>query len=81
MGAISKSKKESFETSLKKLEKIVESLESGDLSLEESIKAFEKGTKLSKACEDQLSEARKKIEVLMGDKVEAFPWDEKSDDV
>lgn len=79
--AEAKSKKESFETALKKLEGVVDSLEKGDLSLEESIKAFEKGTKLSKACEDQLGEARKKIEVLMGDKVEAFPWDVTDDDV
>jgi exodeoxyribonuclease VII small subunit len=77
----SKGKKEAFESALKKLEKVVTSLEEGDLSLEESIKAFEQGTKLSKACEEQLNEARKKIEVLMGDKVEHFPWDKEDDDV
>jgi exodeoxyribonuclease VII small subunit len=69
-------KKESFESALEKLEKIVTDLEDGDLSLDQSIKAFEKGSQLSKVCEDQLKGARKKVEVLMGDKVEAFPWEE-----
>jgi exodeoxyribonuclease VII small subunit len=75
----SKSKKDSFESSLKKLEKVVTSLEEGDLSLDESIKAFEHGTKLAKTCEGELNKARKKIEVLMGDKVEPFPWEEEND--
>ncbi|MBI2082840.1 MAG: exodeoxyribonuclease VII small subunit [Deltaproteobacteria bacterium] len=60
-------KAEKFEISLEKLEKIVERLESGELSLEESLKQFEEGMKLSKGCEERLNEAKKKIEVLMKD--------------
>lgn len=60
-------KTEKFEVSLEKLEKIVERLESGDLSLEDSLKQFEEGMRLSKVCEDRLNEAKKKIEVLMKD--------------
>ncbi len=75
-----KAKKENFETALKKLEKIVTDLEEGDLSLERSIKDFEQGSKLAQLCEDQLNAARKKVEVLMGDKVESFPWDEEDDE-
>ena len=45
-----------FETSLKKLEKIVSDLENGDLPLEESIKTFEEGVKLTKHCQNLLFE-------------------------
>ena len=44
-----------FETSLKKLEQIVSDLENGDLPLEESIKTFEEGVKLTKHCQNLLS--------------------------
>lgn len=53
-----------FETSLNNLEKIVAQLESGKLSLEDSIKAFESGVKLVSQCQKLLNEAEKKIEVL-----------------
>ena len=49
-----------FETSLEKLEKIVERLESGKLSLEDSIKSFEEGMKLARSCEESLNEAEKR---------------------
>jgi exodeoxyribonuclease VII small subunit len=65
-------KKESFEVSLAQLEKTVTSLEEGNLTLDEAIKAFEKGSQLSKQCEKRLEEARKKIEVLIGNKIESF---------
>lgn len=54
----------SFETSLNRLEKIVAQLESGKLSLEESIKTFEEGIKLSLSCQRLISDAEKKIEIL-----------------
>jgi exodeoxyribonuclease VII small subunit len=57
----------SFEASLAELEKIVEQLESGDLPLEESLKLFENGVKLSRVCRDRLSAAERRIEVLMKD--------------
>jgi exodeoxyribonuclease VII small subunit len=53
-----------FEEALGRLEKIVEELERGELSLEDSLKKFEEGIKLSQICSRKLSEAEKKIEVL-----------------
>ena len=57
-----------FETALSRLEAAVQSLEKGELSLEESLKVFEEGIRLSKSCMKTLSEAEKKIEVLMARK-------------
>jgi exodeoxyribonuclease VII small subunit len=59
--------KKNFEASLEILEKIVSELESGDLSLEESIKKFEEGMKLSKTCSQILDETEKKIVMLIKD--------------
>lgn len=55
----------SFEKSLEKLEGIVKKLESGELSLEDSIKAFEEGVRLSQNCGKKLDEAEKKVEILL----------------
>ena len=57
-----------FETSLKKLEKIVSDLENGDLPLEESIKTFEEGVKLTKHCQNLLSKAELKMQKLVESK-------------
>ena len=57
-----------FETSLKKLEKIVSDLENGDLPLEESIKTFEDGVKLTKHYQNLLSKAELKIQKLVESK-------------
>jgi exodeoxyribonuclease VII small subunit len=57
-----------FETSLKKLEKIVSDLENGYLPLEESIKTFEEGVKLTKHCQNLLSKAELKIQKLVESK-------------
>lgn len=54
-----------FEESIKELEEIVEKLEKGDASLDESLKLFESGIKLSKACQKMLDNAEKKVSVLM----------------
>ena len=56
-----------FESSLAELEKIVEQLENGDLPLEESLRLFEDGIKLSRECRERLTEAERRIEVLMKD--------------
>jgi exodeoxyribonuclease VII small subunit len=56
-----------FEASLAELEKIVEQLENGDLPLEESLKLFETGVKLSRECRERLTEAERRIEILMKD--------------
>ncbi len=58
------SNKDSFEASLKKLEALVEKLETPDLPLEQSLKLFEEGVKLSRICESKLQEAQGKIEKL-----------------
>lgn len=54
-----------FEESMEKLEKIVADLESGELSLDESVKKFEEGIKLSKKCNEILEETEKKITILV----------------
>jgi len=57
--------KETFEVSFKRLEKIVEELEDGRLSLDESLKKYEEGMRLAKECSKMLQAAQRKIEVLM----------------
>ena len=61
-----------FETSLKKLEKIIEKLEDGEISLEDSVKSFEEGIGLVKECQKQLSQAELKVKKLLdnGDTVD-----------
>ena len=56
-----------FEASLEALEQIVHQLESGDLPLEKSLELFEHGIRLSRECQDRLSQAERRIEVLMRD--------------
>ena len=57
--------KKTFEQSLSQLEKIVQELEAGDLPLEKAIKKFEEGMQLSKFCGQKLTDAEKKISLLM----------------
>lgn len=54
-----------FEKKLKRLEDIVEKMESGDLSLDDSLKLFEEGVKLSRDCQGQLTAAEEKVKVLL----------------
>ena len=60
-------KKQTFESSLKELERIVRRLEDGDSSLEESLKLFEEGVKLARECQERLNQAERRIEVLLKD--------------
>lgn len=55
----------SFEKNMENLEKIVQELENGDLNLDDSIKKFEEGMKISKECNKILENAEKKITVLI----------------
>jgi len=57
----------SFEESLADLEEIVAKLESGDLPLEESLQLFEEGVRLSRTCRERVTQAERRIEVLMRD--------------
>jgi exodeoxyribonuclease VII small subunit len=59
-----KTKKETFESSLKSLEELVRELEGGEKGLEENLELFEKGVTLSKNLTKQLEEAKHKVEVL-----------------
>lgn len=59
-----KEKEMKFEEAMKKLEKIVEELEGGNLSLEDSLKKYEEGVQLSQFCTRKLNEAQKKVEML-----------------
>ncbi len=54
-----------FEDALKKLEDLVEELEKGDLSLDDSLAKYEEGIKLSVICTKKLESAKKKIEILV----------------
>jgi exodeoxyribonuclease VII small subunit len=57
--------KERFEDALNRLEKIVSKLEEGDIPLEESLKLFEEGIRLSRFCNQKLDEAEKRVEILV----------------
>jgi exodeoxyribonuclease VII small subunit len=54
-----------FEDQLAELEKVVDLLEKGDLTLEENVTLFERGVKLSEACKVQLASAESRIQVLL----------------
>ena len=58
-------KEQTFEESLEELENIVDQLERGQLTLDESIETFEKGMKLALLCNQKIEDSEKKIEVLM----------------
>ena len=60
-------KEENFETKIEELEKIVTELENGDLNLDESVKKFETGMKISKECSKILENAEKRITILLND--------------
>jgi exodeoxyribonuclease VII small subunit len=63
---MSKKKSEpSFEDSLQELEQIVSQLEQGDISLEESLKSFERGVNLTRTCQKALQEANQKVQILL----------------
>jgi len=68
-----------FEDALKKLEKIVDDLEGGNLSLDDALGKYEEGIKLSKLCAKRLEVAKKKVEILMKSEdgtVDLKPFDE-----
>lgn len=53
-----------FESALRELEELVERMEQGDLSLEQSLKDFERGVALTRACQQALQEAEQKVQIL-----------------
>ena len=61
-----KSKKSAnFESAIEELEALVEDMEQGDISLEESLQKFERGIELSRACQKALQEAEQKVQILI----------------
>lgn len=57
--------KDKFEEALGRLEEIVRKMETGDMSLEESLKAFEEGIKLARVCSRKLDEAERRVDMLL----------------
>ena len=57
-----------FEVALDELESVVEQLESGDLSLEDSLAAFENGISLVKHCNRKLNEVESRVQILLKDR-------------
>jgi len=57
--------RDKFEEALQKLDEIIRRMEAGDMSLEESLKAFEEGVKLARFCSRRLDEAERRVEILL----------------
>ena len=74
-------KKLSFEQGLEMLESMAESLSGGGLSLEESIRLFEEGTKLAAQLQKQLDEQRRRIEIIDPETAEITTFEENQDGV
>jgi exodeoxyribonuclease VII small subunit len=76
--AVEAPRKGDFEKSLVRLEEVVKRLESTELSLDEAMKLFEEGVKLSRDCQKQLEEAEGRVEILLKNadgKIEASPFE------
>lgn len=67
-----------FEDALKELEALVEKMERGDLSLEESLQHFERGVALTRHCQQALQEAEQKVEILLekGEQSDVKPFND-----
>lgn len=65
----------SFEEALQELEQLVSSMEEGELSLEDSMKAFEKGIKLTRECQTALQKAEQKVQILLNESGETQAFD------
>lgn len=70
-----------FEEALASLEALVEAMEDGNLSLEESLKAFEQGIRLTRECQAALEQAEQKVQLLVreGQLPEAVPYEDEPD--
>lgn len=72
---MARAKSVNFEKTLEQLETLVEDMETGELSLEESLKAFEKGIKLTRDCQQALQNAEQKVQLLMSENNELITTD------
>ncbi len=71
-----------FEAALTRLEEIVQELEKGDIPLDQSLKLFEEGIRLSRICNKRLEDAERKVEILMKDRdgaIKAEPFEEEEE--
>jgi exodeoxyribonuclease VII small subunit len=70
----------SFEKAFSRLESIVEKLEQGEISLDESVRLFEEGSELVRICTGKLNQAEERLQKLVqdGDRFELLPEDEES---
>lgn len=64
-----------FEPALAELEALVTAMESGNMSLEESLLAFEAGIRLTRECQEALQQAEQKVQLLLSDNGETAPFD------
>lgn len=74
---------EKFEDAMKKLEGIVERMEKGEMPLNESLKLFEEGVRLTRLCSQELQKAEKKVELLTKNiegKLVAVPFEEETEE-
>lgn len=72
-----KSESVDFETALKELEQLVAAMEQGEMSLEDALKAFERGVELTRHCRDTLKQAEQRVFMLSeeNDQLESFQRD------
>ncbi|MCH2346695.1 MAG: exodeoxyribonuclease VII small subunit [Pseudomonadales bacterium] len=68
-----------FEQALENLEELVTAMEEGELSLEESLQAFEKGIKLTRECQSALKKAEQKVQVLINEDGDTEEFETKED--
>lgn len=82
MAAKPKAKTIDFESALAELEALVSKMEAGDLSLEDSLEAFEQGVKLTRECQAQLSRAEQRVKKLIEEngRLEVVDFEEAEDD-
>lgn len=71
-----------FETSLEQLEALVTKMEKGQLSLDQSLEAFEEGIKLTRTCQEKLKNAEQRVNKLVseGEQIQLTPFDESEQD-
>ena len=65
-----------LEKTLEDLEQLVEKLEEGEMPLDQALKEFERGIKLTRQCQSVLKDAEQKIEILLADAEEPVPFDD-----
>jgi exodeoxyribonuclease VII small subunit len=68
-----KRKQPDFESAITELEAVVETMEKGELTLEQSLQSFERGVELTRICRETLTQAEQRIEILSGRDDEAEP--------